>query len=49
MKIIVIGLDGVTSELLFSDERLENIRRLMEYGCYGNLSWVMPRIDWRCG
>ena len=38
MKILVIGLDGVASEHLFSDARLENLRRLMEYGCYGNLS-----------
>ena len=33
MKILIIGLDGAISEQLFSDERLENIRRLMEYGC----------------
>lgn len=39
MKILVIGLDGVSSELLFSDARLENLRRLMELGCYGKLSY----------
>lgn len=39
MKILVIGLDGFASEHLYSEARLENLRRLMEYGCYGKLSY----------
>jgi predicted AlkP superfamily phosphohydrolase/phosphomutase len=42
MKILVIGLAGATPELLFGDERLQNIRRLMEQGCYGRLESVIP-------
>ena len=30
MKILVLGLEGATPELLFGDERLSNVRRLME-------------------
>jgi predicted AlkP superfamily phosphohydrolase/phosphomutase len=51
MKILVIGLDGATPELLFGDERLDNFRRLMEAGCYGRLETVIPphRIPaWMC-
>lgn len=36
-KILIITLDGLDAKLLFSDERLENFHRLMEYGCYGRL------------
>lgn len=39
MKILVIGLDEVASERFFRDAGLENLRRLMEYGCYGKLSY----------
>jgi len=51
MKILVIGLDCAAPELLFGDERLTNIRRLMEYGCYGKLESVVPPITvpaWMC-
>lgn len=51
MKILVIGLDGATPELLLGDERLANFRRLMEAGCYGRLEGVIPphRIPaWIC-
>ncbi|HWP48979.1 MAG TPA: alkaline phosphatase family protein [Candidatus Limnocylindrales bacterium] len=51
MKILVIGLDGATPEVLFGDERLDNFRRLMEAGCYGRLETVIPphRIPaWMC-
>lgn len=41
---LVIGLDCATPELLFGDERLTNIRRLMEGGCYGRLESVNPPI-----
>jgi predicted AlkP superfamily phosphohydrolase/phosphomutase len=42
MKILVIGLEGATPELLFGEERLINFRRLMEGGCYGRLESVVP-------
>jgi predicted AlkP superfamily phosphohydrolase/phosphomutase len=51
MKILVIGLDCATTELLLGDERLENIRRLMEEGCYGALESVVPPSTvpaWMC-
>jgi predicted AlkP superfamily phosphohydrolase/phosphomutase len=51
MKILVIGLDCAAPELLLEDERLVNIRRLMEAGCYGRLESVIPPITvpaWMC-
>src|SRR5579884_2722068 len=51
MKILVIGLDCAAPELLFGDERLTSIRRLMEWGCYGRLESVIPPITvpaWMC-
>lgn len=42
MKILVIGLEGAAPELLFGDERLTNLRRLMEGGCYGRLASIIP-------
>jgi predicted AlkP superfamily phosphohydrolase/phosphomutase len=51
MKLLVIGLDCAAPGLLFTDERLTNIRRLMEGGCYGKLESVIPPITipaWRC-
>jgi predicted AlkP superfamily phosphohydrolase/phosphomutase len=51
MKILVIGLDAAVPELLFGDERLANIRRLMEMGCYGRLESIIPPITvpaWMC-
>jgi len=42
MKICILGLDGATSQLMFSDERLANIRRLMELGAYGQVQGVLP-------
>lgn len=37
MKIFVMHLPGAKRALLFSDERLENLRRLMDMGCFGEL------------
>jgi predicted AlkP superfamily phosphohydrolase/phosphomutase len=37
MKICVIGLDGAVPELVFQDERLVNLRRLVDAGLYGML------------
>jgi predicted AlkP superfamily phosphohydrolase/phosphomutase len=51
MKILVLGLDGAAPELLLGDERLGNIRCLMEAGCYGRLEGVTPPAavpSWMC-
>jgi predicted AlkP superfamily phosphohydrolase/phosphomutase len=51
MKICVLGLDCAAPEIIFSDERLTNIRRLMEVGVYGRLQSVVPPITvpaWMC-
>jgi predicted AlkP superfamily phosphohydrolase/phosphomutase len=51
MKILVIGLDCATPEILFQYERLTNLRRLMEAGCYGQLESIIPPITvpaWMC-
>jgi predicted AlkP superfamily phosphohydrolase/phosphomutase len=44
MKILVAGLDCAAPELLLEDERLMNVRRLMDAGCYGRLESVIPPI-----
>ncbi|HKU21134.1 MAG TPA: alkaline phosphatase family protein [Terriglobales bacterium] len=51
MKICVIGLDGAAPDLLFQDERLVNLRRMMEVGLYGPLESVIPPAtvpSWLC-
>lgn len=50
-KILVMGLDCATPELLLGDEELPTIRRLMEAGCYGRLESIIPPITvpaWMC-
>ncbi|GAG55755.1 unnamed protein product, partial [marine sediment metagenome] len=42
MKIFVLGLSGADPEIIFGDDRLTNIRHLMELGCYGKLESVVP-------
>jgi hypothetical protein len=37
MKILVLHLQGAKRAKLFGDERLENLRRLMDLGCFGEL------------
>lgn len=37
MKILVFHLRGAKRAQLFGDERLENLRRLMDMGCFGEL------------
>jgi len=37
MKILVLYLQDARPQTLFSDERLENIRRLIDMGCFGEL------------
>jgi predicted AlkP superfamily phosphohydrolase/phosphomutase len=51
MKILAVGLDCAAPELLLGEERLENIRRLMDAGCYGPLESIVPPITvpaWMC-
>ena len=51
MKICVLGLDGAAPEIIFGDERLVNLRRLMDLGVYGRLESVVPPITvpaWMC-
>jgi predicted AlkP superfamily phosphohydrolase/phosphomutase len=51
MKICILGLDCAAPDVIFQDERLVNIRRLMEVGLYGKLESVVPPITvpaWMC-
>jgi predicted AlkP superfamily phosphohydrolase/phosphomutase len=51
MKICVLGLDCCAPEIIFHDERLVNIRRLMDIGVWGRLESVVPPITvpaWMC-
>jgi len=51
MKICVLGLDCAAPEVIFGDERLVNLRRLMDMGVYGRLESVIPPITvpaWMC-
>lgn len=51
MRILVLGLDCAAPELLFGDERLANVRRLMSMGAWGRLESVIPPITvpaWMC-
>src|SRR3970040_2171477 len=51
MKICVLGLDCAAPEIIFRDERLVHIRRLMDRGVYGRLESVVPPITvpaWMC-
>jgi predicted AlkP superfamily phosphohydrolase/phosphomutase len=51
LKILVIGLDCAAPGLLLGDERLVNLRRLMDAGCHGRLESVIPPITvpaWMC-
>src|ERR1700752_3960077 len=51
MKICVLGLDCAAPEVIFGDERLADIRRLMDLGVYGGLESVVPPITvpaWMC-
>ena len=44
MKIMVVGLDCASPEILFNDDSLVNIRRVMDAGCYGKLESVVQRL-----
>jgi predicted AlkP superfamily phosphohydrolase/phosphomutase len=51
MRICVLGLDCAAPDIIFQDERLHNIRRLMDLGVYGRLESVIPPITvpaWMC-
>jgi len=38
MNVLVLNFQGAEPKTLFSDERLENLHRLMDMGCYGELT-----------
>jgi hypothetical protein len=40
----VVGLHGADARILFEDERLEHIRRLMDAGCYGPMDEADPLL-----
>src|SRR5262249_1715580 len=42
MKILIIGIDGLSLERIVADERLDNFRRLMDAGVFGKLQSVLP-------
>ena len=49
MRICVIGLDGLSLELIFCDERLVNLRRLLDAGLFGKLAsppHATPALAW---
>jgi predicted AlkP superfamily phosphohydrolase/phosphomutase len=51
MKICVLGLDCATPQIVFRDERLTNVRRLMDAGVWGRLESTIPPITvpaWMC-
>src|ERR1700734_4488840 len=51
MKICVLGLDCAAPGIIFNDERLVNIRKLMANGVHGRLESVIPPITvpaWMC-
>jgi len=51
MKICILGLDCAAPDVIFRDERLVNIRRLMQCGVWGRLESVIPPITvpaWMC-
>jgi predicted AlkP superfamily phosphohydrolase/phosphomutase len=51
LKLLVLGLDCADPSLLFEEEDLFNVRRLMEIGCYGRLESIIPPITvpaWLC-
>lgn len=51
MRICVLGLDSAAPDVLFQDERLTNLRRVMDAGVYGRLESVIPPITvpaWMC-
>src|SRR2546428_13832535 len=51
MKFCILGLVCPAPEVIFGDERLVNIRRLMDTGVYGRLERVKPPITvpaWMC-
>src|SRR5436853_4565554 len=51
MKICILGVDCAAPDVIFEDERLVNLRRLMDIGTYGRLRSVIPPITvpaWMC-
>jgi predicted AlkP superfamily phosphohydrolase/phosphomutase len=53
MKLLIIGLDAAVPALVFEQwrDRLPNLNKLMQQGCYGNLTSCIPAITmpaWTC-
>jgi len=50
MKICVLGLDGASPEAILQDDRLTNLRRIMDVGAYGRLTIPAPLsgLAWIC-
>ena len=51
MKLCVLGIDGATPLVALGDDRLVNMRRLMDLGLYGRLQGVFPPgtpCEWDC-
>ena len=51
MKICVLGLESAALDIIFADEHLTNLRRLMDLGVYGHLQSVIPPTAvpaWMC-
>lgn len=51
MKICVLGLDCAAPEIVFGEQRLHNLRSLMQRGTWGRLESVIPPITvpaWMC-
>lgn len=47
MKFLVIEVTGADPELLFGDEQMSNVGRLMEFGCFGPLEdELRPTAPW---
>ena len=48
MRILVIGLDSATPEILFGDEHLVNFQRIAEFGCFASIPTFSNTIPFAC-
>src|SRR5215475_7893334 len=46
MKLLILGLDGASPDILTQDERLGNLRRLMDLGLYGLIEGFPTESAW---
>ncbi len=42
MKLLVLGFEAIPSKQLLEDESFQNLRRLMDLGCFGTIDPVIP-------